>query len=111
MELVIGGYSQGKLNYVLNNYDKNVYQVYDGASLALGTLEKIATENKVVILDHFHCWVKERIRQGEDPESEIMDFLDQRSEDLVITVMRSETGSCRWMPLRESTGREREGYL
>lgn len=53
MELVIGGYSQGKLNYVLNNYDKNVYQVYDGASLALGTLEKIATENKVVILDHF----------------------------------------------------------
>ena len=35
MELVIGGYSQGKLNYVLNNYDKNAYQVYDGASLAL----------------------------------------------------------------------------
>ena len=84
MELVIGGYSQGKLNYVLNNYDKNTYQVYDGASLAVGTLEKIATENKVVILNHFHCWVKERIRQGEDPESEIMDFLDQRVKDLVI---------------------------
>ena len=30
MKLVIGGYAQGKLNYVLGKYDVEVSMVYDG---------------------------------------------------------------------------------
>ena len=54
MELYIGGFAQGKLEYVTNKY--NCAKVYDGKNyknLIQNVENKMITE-KIVILDHFN---------------------------------------------------------
>ena len=56
MRLVIGGYAQGKLNYVLRTYHLDEGQVV-GGEMPEGT-------DKTVVFNHLHSWVKERILAG-----------------------------------------------
>ena len=80
MKLVIGGYAQGKLNYVLQNNGQENYIVWDGTILA-----DALSEGKVVIINHFHNWVKERIMQGGFPEKEILAFLEKYPDSIIIS--------------------------
>lgn len=80
MKLVIGGYAQGKLNYVLGKYDVEASMVYDGE-----TPEKIEEENGTVVINHFHNWVKTKIANDGCPEVEILEFVESYPDCVIIS--------------------------
>ena len=80
MKLVIGGYAQGKLNYVLGKYDVEASMVYDGE-----IPEKIEEEKGTVIINHFHNWLKTKIAYGGCPEKEILEFVEKYPNCVIIS--------------------------
>ncbi|MCM1049746.1 MAG: bifunctional adenosylcobinamide kinase/adenosylcobinamide-phosphate guanylyltransferase [Clostridiales bacterium] len=80
MRLIIGGRAQGKLEYVLLNYDVQESVVYDG------TLPNDSddTGSKTVVINHFHQWVRNRILNGGAPESEIQSYVDNNENCIII---------------------------
>ena len=80
MKLVIGGYVQGKLEYVLNKYQLQEDRIWDGV------LPKDKKSQKgLVIINHFHQWVKRRIQEGGCPEEEILSFLEDCGDCIIIS--------------------------
>ena len=77
MRLVIGGYGQGKLEFVLGGLDVSEYGLWDGELPGDGKW------NGFPVVNHFHRWVRGRLMDGGCPEAEIRAFLD-RCEDCVI---------------------------
>lgn len=80
MKLVIGGYAQGKLNYVLGKYDVEASMVYDGE-----IPEKIEEEKSTVVINHFHNWLKTKIAYGGCPEKEILEFVEKYPNCVIIS--------------------------
>ena len=80
MKLVIGGYAQGKLNYVLGKYDVEASMVYDGE-----IPEKIEEEKGTVVINHFHNWLKTKIAYGGCPEKEILEFVEKYPNCVIIS--------------------------
>lgn len=80
MKLVIGGYAQGKLNYVLGKYDVEASMVYDSE-----IPEKIEEEKGTVIINHFHNWLKTKISYGGCPEKEILEFVEKYPNCVIIS--------------------------
>lgn len=76
MKLIIGGYAQGKLNFVLQKENREEWVIFDG-KLPEGQ------SSKKVIIHRFHVWVKECLQNGGSPEEEISAFL-QKNEDCMI---------------------------
>lgn len=85
MKLVIGGYSQGKLNFVLEKNKKEHCVIYDGVIPDEKELQEMAEQGNIIIINHFHSWVKERMIQGGSPEEEINQFLSKRVDSIVIS--------------------------
>ncbi len=85
MKLVIGGYSQGKLNFVLQKNHADHCLIFDGAIPDEKQLQEIAGHVDMVIINHFHCWVKERMLQGGNPEEEVIAFLSQDINSIIIS--------------------------
>lgn len=79
MKLVIGGAAQGKLEYVLFKHDVEKNMVWDGVL----PIDMKLDEN-IVIINHFHQWVKSRMISGGCPEDEIMSFLDCNGDCIII---------------------------
>ena len=79
MKLVIGGTAQGKLEYVLLKHDVQKDMVWDGV-----LPNDIKLNGNIVIINHFHQWVKSRIISGGCPEDEIMSFLDCNKDCIII---------------------------
>lgn len=79
MKLVIGGYAQGKLNYVLSKYHLREEMVWDGE-----LPKETDLHDEPAIIDHFHLWVKKRMQEGGCPEEEIWAFLDCFSDCMII---------------------------
>lgn len=114
MKLVIGGYAQGKLNYVLQQNGGKQFCVWDGVLLDSdgacldetdldgvcqngaysgetgldGTRQDDADtgeKGKTVIFNHFHNWVRECILQGRNPEKEIQAMLCRYPDCIIIS--------------------------
>ena len=80
MKLVIGGYAQGKLAYVLSKYHLKEDMVWDG------TLpDSTKLQEKTIIINHLHNWIKNRILEGGCPEEELMQFLEYQEDCLIIS--------------------------
>lgn len=79
MKLIIGGFAQGKRDYVLTKYHLQKNMVWDGV-----LPDHAALQDKPVIVDHFHQWVKRRILDGGCPEEEIISFLDDHENCIII---------------------------
>lgn len=77
MKLVIGGYAQGKLNYVLQRYNIDERQVLDGKMPKRG--------EGVTAVNHLHSWVKERILGGGNPEEELGEMLEHCPDCILIS--------------------------
>lgn len=80
MKLVIGGYAQGKLSYVLEKYRLQEDVVWNGTlpdDMILG--------QKTVVINHLHNWVRERILNGGCPEKEIEAFLNDSRNCILIS--------------------------
>ena len=80
MKLVIGGYAQGKLNYVLQKYDKEPCQIWDGA-IPMNKSQQRGT----VVINHLHHWIKSRIAKDGCPEEEIFAFVENCPNCVIIS--------------------------
>ncbi len=86
MKLVIGGYAQGKLCYVLSKTGLQPDAVWD----KVPTKEELEEKNSInqdapVIVNHLHLWVRGRILEGGCPEEEVMDFLSVCENCVIIS--------------------------
>lgn len=80
MKLVIGGYAQGKLNYVRGKYDVEAGKIYDGE-----IPENLEEEKGTVVINHFHNWVKKKIANDGCPETEIFAFVEKYPDCIIIS--------------------------
>lgn len=80
MRLVIGGYAQGKREYVLEKYRLPETAVWD-AALPAGE----ALLDTPVVIDHFHLWVKGCMERGESPRELFLEFLQGQEDCIVIS--------------------------
>lgn len=85
MRLVIGGYAQGKLTYVLQKYQIDKNMVYDAALPQEGKDVSGKVCQPMLVINHFHRWVWDRIRGGGCPEEEINIFLARCRECIIIS--------------------------
>ena len=102
MELYIGGYAQGKLQYVSDKYGIPAERISDGA------VEDYRRMEGKVIYDHFHLWVRRLLEQGVDVEVALEELLAAQPDALII----SDEIGCGIVPMdafereyREKTGR------
>ena len=78
MRLVIGGYAQGKLDYVLEKYHLEMKQVWDGEIPAKPVEEP-------VVFYRFHEWMKKEIIKGNHPEETILNLLKRYSDIIIVS--------------------------
>lgn len=62
MELYIGGYKQGKLNYVLTKHPN--------------------ADNRIV--NDLHLWIRDIMNQGQDAKTVIMSYIDKNPDCILI---------------------------
>lgn len=79
MKLIIGGTAQGKLEYVLLKHDVQKNMVWDSV-----LPNDMKLNGNIVIINHFHQWVKSRMISGGCPEHEIMSFLNCNEDCIII---------------------------
>lgn len=84
MKLVIGGYAQGKLNFVLSKYQIPENAVWDGLLPDNSSFQE-KEPNRQIIIHHFHQWVKNRMSEGGCPEEEIFLFLEHCENCIIIS--------------------------
>lgn len=85
MRLVIGGYGQGKLEYVLSGYQVSEEMVREGVPEKYESCGKsIPLGESSLVVNHLHLWVRERLLQGGCPEEELSAFLDRCGNCIVI---------------------------
>ncbi|MBQ4522673.1 MAG: bifunctional adenosylcobinamide kinase/adenosylcobinamide-phosphate guanylyltransferase [Lachnospiraceae bacterium] len=80
MKLIIGGYAQGKLNYVLEKYGAEASKIFDGE-----IPENIEEKRGIVVINHFHNWVKMKIAHDGCPEREIFEFVEKYPDCVIIS--------------------------
>lgn len=105
MEFYIGGYAQGKLQYVLQTHQGENVEVIDGDNIT----EFANDIKKKVIFNHFHLWVKREIEEGRNPEQQIKEFI-KRYENCIIISDEIGNGIVP-MELQERNYRERLGRI
>lgn len=76
----MGGYAQGKLNYVLRQYGEKHCRVWDGE-----IPETVDGLTEVVVVDHFHNWIKANMLKGRCPEKEVRMFLEKYPDCVIIS--------------------------
>lgn len=76
MKLIIGGYAQGKLQYVMERYQANDWNVAEAC---------LPESEEKVVIDHFHLWVRAMLKQEREPEQVIMDYLRTHKECILIS--------------------------
>lgn len=87
MELYIGGYAQGKLHYVLKKYAEYKFYVLDGKDvviLPIDLAKKNSEEKSRVIFNHFNLWIREVLIGGMNAEIEVMRFLKDNPNSIII---------------------------
>ena len=84
MKLVIVGFAQGKLNTVVKTISGNSYLVFDG-ELPNDAQLRNKKKEKLVIINHFHLWAREEIKQDRNPKEDIQTFLDKNKDCVIIS--------------------------
>lgn len=80
MELYIGGYAQGKLTYVLETHTTDALIVTED------TVQDVPVhEDKRIVLNHFHLWVKKHLLEGKCPEDDIRSFVEEHPDCIIIS--------------------------
>lgn len=77
MELYIGGYAQGKLNYVLENKNLHDYIVIDEKT-------EFLDNNKILIINHFHLIFKKLMEENNEPEKSVFRLIEKFPETIII---------------------------
>lgn len=87
MKLVIGGYAQGKLGYVMQHFSidkENVVDMADEKKLLDRDIEKKDDEAPIVLY-HFHIWVKNELAEGNHPEVKLEELIRQFPDCIIVS--------------------------
>ena len=87
MKLVIGGYAQGKLGYVMQHFSiekGNVVDMADEKKLLDRDIEKKDDEAPIVLY-HFHIWVKNELAEGNHPEEKLEELMRQFPDCIIVS--------------------------
>ena len=84
MKLVIGGYYQGKLQVVLHEKKDDSFLIFDSVIPCADEIKNISNE-KCIIINHFHLWVREQIMNEKNPEEEIKEFIRDNDNCVIIS--------------------------
>ena len=81
MKLIIGGFAQGKLDYAVKKLGNTEYMVFEGS------LPQMADDrnSSVEIINCLHRYIRDRIKDGGNPEMEICQFVDQHPNCVMIS--------------------------
>lgn len=80
MKLMIGGYAQGKLQYALQTYRLKKDAVWDGV-----LPDEKEAQTDMVVINHFHQWVRQSLLNGENPEEQLRLFLSRCGDCIIIS--------------------------
>lgn len=80
MKLVIGGYAQGKLQYVLQKYQLKEDAIWDAA-----LPDETEGQAGMVVINHFHQWVRNSLLDGECPEERVQSFVNRCADCIIIS--------------------------
>ena len=82
MKLIIGGYAQGKLDYVIKKYNIDEKNVFD---YELPTKEELESKTgSKIVINTLHRIIKKRIKEGGRPEEEIASFVKKNPDCIII---------------------------
>ena len=86
MKLVIGGYAQGKLEYVKKKYNAKEDFIFDCALPTKEEIEKINPgKDDLLVISSLHKWIRKRIKEGGRPEEEIASFVKKNPNAVIIS--------------------------
>lgn len=85
MELYIGGYAQGKLDYVMEKPCDRQFFVADGDKQDVLLKLSEAQAGKQVVFYHFHSWVRRLLEQKKDAEHEAEQLICSYPEIWIIS--------------------------
>jgi adenosyl cobinamide kinase/adenosyl cobinamide phosphate guanylyltransferase len=80
MKLIIGGYAQGKLTYVINKYNIEKNKIWD-SELPKDTEEL----NGTIVINNLNNWIKSQIKNNGNPEKEITNFINNYPDCIIIS--------------------------
>lgn len=78
VELIIGGFAQGKLNYAVQKYKVGNENIWDG-----NIPEDLKDLSRTIVINRLHDWIWKMLDEGKNPEDIINGFIDSY-EDVVI---------------------------
>ena len=91
MKLIIGGLAQGKLHYVLQKEENEQCIIFDGVLPEEGQIQEArkeaGSEEKTLIINHFHHVVKRELAENRTPEeleADVMEFVEKHPEVILI---------------------------
>ena len=91
MKLIIGGLAQGKLHYVLQKEENEQCIIFDGVLPEEGQIQEArkeaGSEEKTLIINHFHHVVKQELAENRTPEElevDVMEFVEKHPEVILI---------------------------
>lgn len=91
MKLIIGGLAQGKLHYVLQKVGNEKSMIFDGVLPKEGQIQeawkKAGSEEKMLMINHFHHVVKRELAENRTPEeleADVMEFVEKHPEVILI---------------------------
>jgi adenosyl cobinamide kinase/adenosyl cobinamide phosphate guanylyltransferase len=80
MRLIIGGYAQCKLTYVINKYNIEKEKIWD-SELPKDTEEL----NGTIVINHLNNWIKSQIKNNGNPEDKITNFINNYPDCIIIS--------------------------
>ena len=91
MKLIIGGLAQGKLHYALQKEGNEQCIIFDGVLPEEKEIQeawkKPDSEEKMLVINHFHHVVKQELagkRTPEELEAYVMEFVEKHPEAILI---------------------------
>ena len=88
MILVIGGYAQGKLEYVKEKYQTGGDDIFDFEVEDIAELERYSDglfSDRQIILNNINSLIKKELDDGKDPEELLGNILSKFNNVIIIT--------------------------
>ena len=85
MELYVGGYAQGKTDYVKRKYKGEPLVVIDGETTGLGFEDAdLTAQPECVLFLHFHLWIRRLLSEGKDAEEVAAAWLHSHPDCVIV---------------------------
>ena len=85
MELYVGGYAQGKTDYVKRKYKGEPLVVIDGETTGLGFEDAdLTAQPERVLFLHFHLWIRRLLLAGKDAEAVAAAWLKAHPDCVIV---------------------------